>query len=820
VIEMQEDFYMNDLISVIVPMYNTEVYLEKTLQSIVNQSYPNVEIILINDASTDRTGEIAESYAAVYKNIRLVNQQINRGVSAARNLGLNIANGDFIIFVDSDDLLTKQALEVMHSTARKNAADLVIGVYKNFTPERTRLGSMYRQFKSLTQKGEVFTFTNPEIFSHIYIFGKLYKRELIEGVSFPEHISYAEDQPFSLYTYLHAKKIHIAPSVVYYYRERDQGDSATQLALKNPLKNLQSVFDSFEIGCQYFGDIYRKNNNYALFLYMSRLVQGSIRFLFEGSVMLNNQSIIQDFLTMLKNWIETLDEYLVAATDSFQEVFFENGQIYMKYFDIETQKLYIEILRLIKDKKIEGSLRDKQETIIKNGIIEMFLNSIDEILWTNKVVNDKNYSVCYPNVSSYDEQLGQAIIHFQLIDEKGTFLLKIPLFKENNIWNVSKPVLEKENLMLSPKTIQRKPRILLTYRDFSGCNTFALYKSIPSYINDCFEVDFVSGNRMSIDYVRKVMESDIIITTNMEYGFNKFDFDPNKIVVDLWHGFPLKNMFFEDPYYHDKSSITPYWSQFNYLLSYSDLYSEVVNKCVKVNPNNFFITGAPRNDLLFTQNQNSRGELFDLMGKEDNGQKIIVYMPTFRHSDQKKDFDCLNNIFGFEEFDFDEFTMFLEENHFELIIKSHPIFARDFEGVYENDSCITFIDSNDLMNNYIDFYEVLGASDLLITDYSSVYFDYLLLDKPIIFMPTDLEEYQVERGFVLGAYEEWTPGPKVINQIELQSEILEYEKNIVEYRNIRNHIKNKVHFYQDSNSTERVWEFISTLGTNLIKAGT
>lgn len=805
---------MNDLISVIVPMYNTESYIEKTVLSIINQTYQDVEIILINDASTDQTLEIAKAFKKKYQNIVLLEQKVNKGVSAARNLGLKVAKGKYITFVDSDDLLTKHALEKMIYTAKQNDADLVLGIYKNLTLNNISLPGIYKKFISLTQKGRVFTFTNPEIFSHVYIFGKLYKKELLVDNYFPEGISYAEDQPFTMHAYLNAKRIFIVPSVVYYYREREQGDSATQHIIKYPLKNLQSVFDSFEIGKKYFEKGNFDENNYALLLYISRVLQGSIRFIFENVIIINNQIVLQSVIEMLIRWIEGLDDYLVLGTDSFQNVFFENGEIYIKHFDSENQKLYMKLLRLIKDKKLMGTVLYNRKIREKNKIIGSFLNNIDSFLITNKIVINK-FRICYPSISQINDFLDEAIIHFQIVCDQNHLLYKAFMFKEMENWIIDEIIIEGQTVQKKISNKEKKPKILLTYRDFSGCNTLALYKSIPPYIDEKFDVEIFPGNQLSAKFTRKIEESDIVVTTNMEYGFNKFGFNPQKVVIDLWHGFPLKNMFFTDPNYRDKDTISSYWKQFDYLLSYSNLYTDVVSDCTKVNPNRFVITGAPRNDFLFKKT--SRKKFFQLLKKEDNGQKIVVYMPTFRLTDQKKDFQHIGNIFGLSNFDFIEFKNFLEENNFELIIKAHPIFKRDYQGLIEESSNITLINSEDLMNEYLDFYEILGASEILITDYSSVYFDLLLIDKPIIFVPNDLEEYRKERGFILGSYEQWTPGPKVINQKDLQEQIKDYEKNSQDYQQLRSEIKDKVHFYKDGNSTERVWRFISNLGNELFK---
>ena len=93
-----------ELISVIVPVYNVESYLEKCIESIQNQSYKSLEIILVNDGSTDSSGDICDKYAAHDKRIKVIHKK-NGGLSSARNAGLEVANGDYIAFVDSDDYI-------------------------------------------------------------------------------------------------------------------------------------------------------------------------------------------------------------------------------------------------------------------------------------------------------------------------------------------------------------------------------------------------------------------------------------------------------------------------------------------------------------------------------------------------------------------------------------------------------------------------------------------------------------------------------------------------------------------------------------------
>lgn len=122
---------MNYKISIVVSMYNVEMYIEKCIQSLVNQTLKGIEIILVNDGSNDRTKEIAEKYANFYENVILINKE-NGGLSSARNMGMKVAKGEYIAFVDGDDFVMEDMYELMYKSAYKNQADMVMIGYKRY----------------------------------------------------------------------------------------------------------------------------------------------------------------------------------------------------------------------------------------------------------------------------------------------------------------------------------------------------------------------------------------------------------------------------------------------------------------------------------------------------------------------------------------------------------------------------------------------------------------------------------------------------------------------------------------------------------------
>ncbi|WP_411343959.1 CDP-glycerol glycerophosphotransferase family protein [Paenibacillus sp. WLX1005] len=353
--------------------------------------------------------------------------------------------------------------------------------------------------------------------------------------------------------------------------------------------------------------------------------------------------------------------------------------------------------------------------------------------------------------------------------------------------------------------MNQRLKVAMLMSSYSGSNTLALYRNMPDYIRDKYEVVLHELNHahQHPDFYH----SDVYINTHGEYPSN-----PGKLNVELWHGFPIKGMAFMDREEKtDPAEIFGYWSDINIIASYSPLYNTLMNACNGARIEQYQITGMPRNDLLFNDNSTQR---LTKMIPELAGKKILFFMPTFRKSvvtpekiDGRK---TESNLFGFEHFDQAAFAHFLQENNLALVVKLHP-----FEEAYFLDSFadwnaqnIYFLTNEMLIAEQADLYELLGAADLLMTDYSSVYFDYMLLDRPLLFTPVDLEQYRETRGFLLEPYEYWTPGPKALDQQQLTDAISVYLHDPTAYREQRQQLLPLIHTYTDNRSAMRVWETI------------
>ncbi len=211
------------IISVIVPVYNVSAYLKRSLSSIIYQTYKNLEIILVDDGSTDGSGTICDEYAAIDDRIKVIHQE-NLGLSGARNTGLDHASGRYIFFCDSDDYLREDALEIMISKMLNDHADVVAcGIAK-----------VHDNTTDSAEKEDIFTVIKPGRWSgHESViqmmitnnvctvaWNKLYKKELFDGIRFP--IGVKNEDEATIYKVLYrAGIVSFIPDTLYKYYQRD-----------------------------------------------------------------------------------------------------------------------------------------------------------------------------------------------------------------------------------------------------------------------------------------------------------------------------------------------------------------------------------------------------------------------------------------------------------------------------------------------------------------------------------------------------------------------------------------------------------------------
>lgn len=204
-----------ELISIIIPIYNVEKYLPKCIENVINQSYKNLEIILIDDGSTDSSGKICDEYKKIDSRIKVIHKK-NGGVSSARNIGLDEASGNWISFVDADDWLEKDFCKLLLENILKEQVDIGICSYNRIVSNNIEIINFHRN-EIIDSRNFLNNCLNPQSGFGTCIM-KIYNRLLIDKLRFDENLKVAEDALFNIEMSKNIEKILILNKALYNYR--------------------------------------------------------------------------------------------------------------------------------------------------------------------------------------------------------------------------------------------------------------------------------------------------------------------------------------------------------------------------------------------------------------------------------------------------------------------------------------------------------------------------------------------------------------------------------------------------------------------------
>lgn len=208
-----------DLVSIIVPVYNVEKYLEKCLDSLINQTYRNLQIILVDDGSGDDSGTICDRYAAQDNRIQVIHKK-QSGVSAARNTGLEAAKGSYICFEDSDDWIDEKMIETMYENMVEEKAQIsIIGYDMVWEDGRSQKKSDENAYYVWDQRESIVQWMTQKIFKG-FMWDKMFAREIFTGIRFPEDRSYMEDVAIGLDLFARAETVVYSGKTGYHYLQR------------------------------------------------------------------------------------------------------------------------------------------------------------------------------------------------------------------------------------------------------------------------------------------------------------------------------------------------------------------------------------------------------------------------------------------------------------------------------------------------------------------------------------------------------------------------------------------------------------------------
>lgn len=344
----------NVKVSVIIPVYNVENYLKPCLDSIIKQTLKDIEIICVNDGSSDSSLEILKEYAEKDKRLKIIDQK-NAGAGAARNVGLDNAVGEYVSFIDADDWVKHKLYKRLYSVAKAEDLDIIMFKMINYDHVQDKFYETgYYNLSELDKwfDGSIFNekITKNKIFKmSVQPGGKLYRRDLIESINarYPEGMIF-EDTPFYMEVYLNAKRCKILNEYMH-FRRRREGSVTTQFD-----KHYMDIIPMTNI----LLDIFKKYDKYDS--YKKGLLNFKVTFtrkkyadVFENREKLFN-TVREDFLKVKDNYIEKedIENFFYPYNEAFFLGIIENPEFEkfeilnkVKLLEIENKKLKKELKR-------------------------------------------------------------------------------------------------------------------------------------------------------------------------------------------------------------------------------------------------------------------------------------------------------------------------------------------------------------------------------------------------------------------------------------------------------------------------------------------
>ena len=326
---------MNDkLVSIIVPIYNVEEYLEDCINSLIAQTYKNIEIILIDDGSKDRSGKICDSYSKIDKRIRVIHKK-NEGLSSARNKGLEESKGEYISFIDSDDKIDIDFIALLMEHIEKNKVDIAQCYFTNNDEE---VGLDYRKNEVLNKREAIYRLNTNENVNFVIVCNKVYRKNVFKDIQFP--VGKINEDAFTMYKVLwNAEKgIAILGKKQYFYRLRNNSIMRNRFSTKR-----YDAFEAYENQLEFFKEKKEKKLYYASVLIYQKILK---------NYWINTKEEIEEnqtlYLQMIRGKSRKIYKYVINNTEiKFKDklkytVFNFSPQIYyflIKKFDIIKTKL-------------------------------------------------------------------------------------------------------------------------------------------------------------------------------------------------------------------------------------------------------------------------------------------------------------------------------------------------------------------------------------------------------------------------------------------------------------------------------------------------
>lgn len=289
---------MKDLISVVVPIYKVEKYLKKCIDSILFQTYKNIEIILVEDGSPDNCGIICDEYAKKDKRVKVIHKQ-NGGLSDARNFGIDLAKGEYIIFVDSDDYIDRNMCRILLNYAKKYDADIVSCNFKEVyvnNLEKINKQCINKKLEIVSNIETLYKYFLKNTTDMVVVWNKLYKKSIFfdkKNIRFPKGKLH-EDMYTTYKLYYYASKIVFIDDILYYYF-RHENSITGSISKKNLLDEIDAIIEHYEF--------FKDKKIDLKYMTQIKCIDSYMEFLKIRNKMMLNDKILNDKMIDLKKCI-------------------------------------------------------------------------------------------------------------------------------------------------------------------------------------------------------------------------------------------------------------------------------------------------------------------------------------------------------------------------------------------------------------------------------------------------------------------------------------------------------------------------------------
>jgi CDP-glycerol glycerophosphotransferase (TagB/SpsB family)/GT2 family glycosyltransferase len=856
----------NDVkLSVVVIAFNNELYIEEALQSLHEQTFDNFDVVVVNDASTDRTGELIEKFIVDKPKFKVIHLENNSGgCSVPRNTGIKYSNSDYVMFLDGDDWYAPDACEKMVTAIERTGSDFVAGQvirtnnyeiwYHKQIYSKERIDTSIREFR--------------EMFFDSLSVNKIYKRSFLDQhqLRFPEGIHY-EDVVFTGKAYFLAKSISIIPEPIYYWR-------VVENAAVKSITNRRFDFDNFKnriIANRMFDRFLRENGD---ILYLENKNNKFLRHdlkLYTNDYLSFDDDYKEKFHDLIREYMhEVMDEYAFFKLSEKDRIMYyllyigdkmafedyisyinnmptKKNRIYCigdkYYFKSDLSEKYNEKFLSLKEPKFfyqVSNLLLSENSFTFECRVDMPSVSKDELnfYWelykksTKEVISSDTFADNHFSFKFNELNLGNYYLNLVLFHKGNTYKKRIHgkhiqklanLKMEVGVYSIMTHLTPENHFALKVSSNHKGLKVKRLYKKFMGkimiknkleslfrkkienaIKKFPVksnwvffeshmgkqYSDSPKYI-----YEELLKNNTKFKYIWSFEKPDTVVlpknTIKVKknslkhfYYLNRSKYwvdnqgmahlttkKSNQVYLQTWHGTPLKKMGYDQkvlPNEKEFKKLSVQTKAWNYFISPNRYSTDIFKRSFRYS-GKIVETGYPRNDILVNQPVEIINKVKSHYQISTN-KRVVLFAPTFRDWD-KNSFQKTYNDIQLLSKQTDENTYVLLRLHYLLSdkLKQLPLPKN-------------VIDASD----YQDIQELYLISDMLITDYSSVMFDYALLQRPIIFYCYDLEEYVTKRGLYLDYNK--LPGPicktmnDVIEFVTDPSKLLEYNALLKEFK--------------------------------------